>query len=66
MKAIIAASLFVASCLALSGCESDLPPDATSHSGPEKIRRGLTGQGALIQPDRSEDPLIREQSRVGY
>ena len=62
MKAILffiaAAGLIVA----LTACESDVPPaeDATN-----KLERGLTGQGTLVEPDRSNDPIIREQSRVG-
>ena len=65
MKAI-AASLFLAAAgVFLTGCESDVPPSASDTTGAEKLKRGVTGQGALVQPDRSDDPLIREQSRVG-
>ena len=66
MKATFAASLLAVLCFSLAGCETDVPPAPTDATGPEKLRRGITGQGALVQPDRSEDPLIREQSRVGY
>jgi hypothetical protein len=48
----------------LQGCENDLPPQPSQVPG--KLERGITGQGTLYQPDRSNDPLIREQSRVGY
>ena len=66
MKAI-AASLFLAAAgVFLTGCESDVPPSASDTTGAEKLKRGVTGQGSLVQPDRSEDPLIREQTRVGY
>ena len=66
MKAIVA-SLFLATAgVFLAGCESDVPPSASDSNGAEKLKRGVTGQGTLVQPDRSEDPLIREQSRVGY
>ncbi|HEX5177264.1 MAG TPA: hypothetical protein VFV83_09560 [Chthoniobacteraceae bacterium] len=60
MKAILASVLIVLGCV---GCESDVPPaqDATN-----KLERGLTGHGTVYQPDRSNDPIIREQSRVGY
>jgi hypothetical protein len=60
MKAILASILLV---LGGAGCESDVPPaqDATN-----KLERGLTGHGTVYQPDRSNDPIIREQSRVGY
>ena len=66
MKAIVL-SLFVAAAgVLVSGCESDVPPGAADTTGADKLKRGVTGQGTLVQPDRSEDPLIREQSRVGY
>ncbi len=48
----------------LAGCESDLPPQPSGV--PNKIQRGMTGQGTLYQPDRSGDPIIREDTRVGY
>lgn len=50
--------------LMLAGCESDLPPEPARV--PNKIQRGMTGQGTLYQPDRSSDPIIREDTRVGY
>ena len=66
MKALVA-SLFLATAgILLTGCESDVPPNAADNNGAEKLKRGATGQGTIVQPDRSEDPLIREQSRVGY
>ena len=65
MKFLFAAFMLLAAGLVFSGCESDVPP-ANDTTGAEKLRRGVTGQGAIVQPDRSEDPLIREQSRVGY
>ncbi len=62
MKAFLASVLFSGACLALVGCETELPPDrAAAH----KIERGITGQGTVYQPDKSNDPIIREQSRVG-
>ena len=64
MKAIVA-SIFLAAGVFLTGCESDVPPSASDTTGAEKLKRGVSGQGALVQPDRSDDPLIREQSRVG-
>ena len=66
MKPILASLFLAAAGLFLNGCESDVPPSAADSNGAEKLRRGVTGQGTLVQPDRSEDPLIREQSRVGY
>jgi hypothetical protein len=66
MKSILAAILLPAGSLLFVGCESDVPPSATDQSGADKFRRGVSGQGTIVQPDRSEDPLIREQTRVGY
>ena len=65
MKAIAASLFLTAAGVFLTGCESDVPPSASDTTGAEKLKRGVTGQGALVQPDRSDDPLIREQSRVG-
>jgi hypothetical protein len=48
----------------LAGCETDMPPQRSEVPG--KLQRGMTGQGTLYQPDRSADPVIREESRVGY
>ena len=59
MKAILASVILGGAVWSLAGCESDVPPA-------RKVERGLTGQGALVQPDRSEDPIIRENTRVGY
>ena len=66
MKAIFASLFLAAAGVFLTGCESEVPPSATDSNGAEKLKRGASGQGTLTQPDRSEDPLIREQSRVGY
>jgi hypothetical protein len=66
MKSIFAALLLGTTCLVLSGCESDVPPSASDEAAAEKLRRGVSGQGRIVQPDRSEDPMIREQTRVGY
>ena len=66
MKAIVATLFLAAAGTLFTSCESDVPPSAADNTGAEKLKRGVTGQGALVQPDRSEDPLIREQSRVGY
>lgn len=65
MKAIVAYILFAAAGLILTGCESDVPPSASDSNGADKLKRGATGQGTLVQPDRSDDPLIREQTRHG-
>jgi hypothetical protein len=54
----------LAAAVLLPACESDLPPQPSQVPG--KIERGLSGQGTLYQPDRTSDPVIREQSRVGY
>ena len=63
MKAILASFVVASACVVLTGCESDVPP---AEDAGNKLQRGLTGQGQLVQPDRSGDPIIREQSRVGY
>jgi hypothetical protein len=62
MKAILALVLSATLCLALNGCQSDLPP---AKQASQKLKAGITGQGSVYQPDRSNDPIIREQSRVG-
>ena len=62
MKAILASTLLVGAFLALTGCETDVPP---SKEAANKLQRGITGQGEVYQPDRSNDPIIRETSRVG-
>jgi len=60
MKAIFALILLAVASLSFTACESDVPPDPkVRHGGP-------MGRGALVQPDKSEDPLIRENTRVGY
>lgn len=66
MKAIVASLFLAAAGVFLTGCESDVPPSASDTTGADKLKRGVTGQGSLTQPDRSEDPLIRETTRVGY
>ena len=66
MKAIVASLFLAAAGVLFTGCESDVPPNASDNNGAEKLRRGVTGQGSLEQPDRSDDPLIREQTRRGY
>ena len=65
MKVIVAYILLAAAGLILTGCESDVPPSASDNTAPAKLKRGVRGEGSLVQPDRSEDPLIREQTRVG-
>ncbi len=60
MKAIFASILLTLSGLLFSGCESDVPPD------PAAKRGGPAGRGSIVQPDKSEDPVIRESTRVGY
>ncbi len=60
MKAIFASILLTLAGLLFSGCESDVPPDPAVKIG------GPTGRGSILQPDKSEDPVIRENTRVGY
>lgn len=63
MKACLL-SLGALAVLMLAGCENDLPPERSAV--PDKLQRGIKGQGTLYQPDRSGDPIIREDTRVGY
>ena len=65
MKAILASIALAGAGLALTGCETDLPPDHTKPNPAEKLGRGVTGGGTLSEPDRSGDPVIREKTRVG-
>lgn len=44
----------------LAGCESDLPPEPNRDN---PLQRGITGQGRLIEQDRTNDPLINESTR---
>ena len=60
MKVILASIVLASAGLVFTGCETDVPPDPASRGG------SPIGRGALVQPDRSEDPLIQEQTRVGY
>lgn len=62
MKALIALVLLAGVSLALVGCETELPPGEVAA---KKLERGLTGQGTVYQPDKSNDPIIREETRVG-
>ncbi len=64
MRAIPALIFITGACLALTGCESDMPPTQTN--GVNKISRGISGQGTLTQPDKSDDPIIKENTRAGY
>ena len=59
MKAFLVPT-FIAAGLALAGCESDMPPPARTDNA---LQRGLRGEGQLVQPDRSGDPIIRETAR---
>jgi hypothetical protein len=63
MKAIFATILLASICLGFGACESELPPDPSVGN---RFERGVVGQGTLTQPDNSEDPLIKENTRVGY
>jgi len=61
MKALLLPILCAASLL-LGACESDMPPRSTAEN---PLQRGLRGEGQLTQPDRSDDPIIRETTRTG-
>jgi hypothetical protein len=62
MKVIFASILLAGASLVLAGCETDMPPDP---SAPNKFERGISGKGSLTEPDRSEDPIIKENTRIG-
>ncbi len=59
MKAFLATILLSGAAFALAGCESDVPP------APPETQAGVV-PGRLTQPDRSDDPVIQENTRVGY
>jgi PBP1b-binding outer membrane lipoprotein LpoB len=58
MKAFLSLLLSGAA-LVLTGCESDVAP------APRESQAGRV-PGQLVQPDRSDDPVIQENTRVGY
>lgn len=60
MKALLTLLLAVVASLTFTGCESDVPPDPNVKPG------GPLGRGEIVQPDKTDDPLIRENTRVGY
>ena len=62
MKAILASIFLIGICLAFVGCETDMPP---SQNGVNKIERGISGKGSLTEPDKSDDPIIKENTRLG-
>jgi hypothetical protein len=63
MRAILALIFLSGACLVFTGCESDMPPAQTN--GVNKLERGISGQGTLTQPDKSDDPIIKEDTRTG-
>jgi len=62
MKAILAL-IVVTYFIGLTGCESDVPPAANSSNGVNTFERGISGQGTLTQPDKSDDPIFKENQR---
>lgn len=62
MKITLASLFLVAAGLALSGCESDLPPEPRERP----LVRGLTGHGTVVPIDKKNDPMINEASGSGY
>jgi len=63
MRAIFALLILIAA--GLTGCESDVPPAPNSSSGVNTFERGISGKGTLTQPDKSDDPVINENTRPG-
>ncbi len=65
MRAFLASIFFAIAFLSLVGCESELPPNPPANNGVNRFERGISGKGSLSEPDKSDDPIIRENSRVG-
>ena len=61
MRAFFASIILIG--VFLTGCESDMPP---RQDHVNKLERGISGQGTLSQPDKSDDPIIKENTRAGY
>lgn len=59
MKVFLALLLTTSATFLFAGCESDMPP-APPREHPGRV------PGQITQPDRSEDPMIKENTRVGY
>ncbi len=66
MRAILASIFLIVACLSFGGCETDMPPSPSQNNGVNKFERGISGQGTLTQPDKSDDPIIKENTRAGY
>ncbi|HEY3897745.1 MAG TPA: hypothetical protein VGM54_03980 [Chthoniobacter sp.] len=62
MRVLLALIFLVAT--GLAGCESDVPPSA-NRSSTNPLERGISGQGTLTQPDKSDDPLIKGSTPNG-
>jgi hypothetical protein len=62
MKAI-ALLVLAAAAFALSGCETDMPPEPNREN---PIQRGIRGDGTVRERDFSNDPYVREDSRSSY
>jgi hypothetical protein len=60
---VLLCSAIAATCALFAGCESELPPNRDTQG---RFQRGFSGQGSLVQPDHSDDPIIRESSRHGH
>jgi hypothetical protein len=65
MRAFLALFILAGACLALVGCESELPPNQNGTPGFNRLERGISGKGTLSEPDRSDDPIIKENTRAG-
>ncbi len=59
MKPIFSTLILAALVSGLAGCESDLPPEPNRDN---PLQRGISGQGRLIQQDRTNDPIINENA----
>jgi len=59
LKAFTAAFLLASAAFLLGGCADPLE-QGTVQEVPQKLQRGITGNGTLGPIDRSDDPNIRE------
>lgn len=66
MKAYILLLMGLCAAASMSGCETEIAPDARTQASPgTKLQRGLTGRGAIVQPTREDDPFVQGDNRVG-
>lgn len=52
--------LLLGSAVLMTACAEQRPEEI-----PQKLERGLRGEGTLYQPDRAGDPFVKTTPRVG-